>query len=95
MAKYELTFILEPGLKKTQKDKVLQRIKDWFTKGKVKVLEETEWGMRSLAYPIRKFQEGFYYFFVLETTGNFAKILQEGVELENKILRYLLVRVEK
>lgn len=87
-----MVVILEPSLKKEQKDKLLEKFKNWIKKGKGKVTEEVEWGIRSLAYPIDKKKEAFYYFFTLQAEGDLEKILQEQVELESKIMRYLLVR---
>lgn len=92
MGNYELTVMLDPRLNKEQKDKILAKIKTWIKQSKGKVTDEAEWGIRALAYPIDKFKEAFYCLFTLETEGNLDKILQEKVELESEILRYLLVR---
>jgi small subunit ribosomal protein S6 len=97
MAKYELTVVLEPGLKKEAKDKLVKKIKSWVKAGNAggqgKVLSEKEWGMRDLSYPINKYSEALYYLFDLEAEGNLEEALQEKAALESRVLRYLLVRV--
>jgi small subunit ribosomal protein S6 len=92
MADYELTVMLDSGLKKGEKEKVIAKIKSWIKKGKGKVNDENEWGVKDLAYPIEKKTKALYYFFNLSAEGNLNNILDGEVKLDKKIMRYLLVR---
>ena len=92
MADYELTVILEPGLKEVDKKKLITKVEGWIKKEKGKVAGKKDWGMRSLAYPIKKNMEALYILMDINSEGNLEKELQEKMHLEGKILRYMLVR---
>lgn len=92
MGSYELVVILQPKLKKEEKEKVLADVKKWVKDGKGKVGKEKEWGVKEFTYPINKQKEGLYYLFEVEGGESVNKALQENAQLENKILRYLLIR---
>lgn len=93
MKNYELIVILEPKLKKDEKDKILKKLKDLIKENKGEVKKESEWGIRTFAYPINKNKEGFYYFLELKAKGDLSRVLKPQIELEKKILRYLLIRI--
>lgn len=58
-----------------------------------KVKKEELWGLRDLAYPIKRNQKGFYAHFEIEADPKNAKGLDKILKVEEDILRYLLVRV--
>jgi small subunit ribosomal protein S6 len=92
MIDYELALVLDPGLKKDDKEALVVRVESWVKKGKGKVEKVKDWGMRDLAYPINKRHEALYLLMEVSSEGNLEKELQEKVGLEDKIYRYLLVR---
>lgn len=58
-----------------------------------KVKKEDLWGVKDLAYPIKRQTKGFYAHFEVETDPKNAKAIDKTLKLEEDILRYLLVRV--
>jgi len=87
--KYELTLVLEPELDKEGKEKLLDKIKKLFEKAKVS--EEKDWGVKDLAYPIKKQKRGIFYWLKFEAEPEILPDLNKKLKLEEKILRYLLV----
>jgi len=94
MAKYELTIIINPDLEGEKRKTLVDKVKGWVEKAKGKVEKVNEWGKRPLAYLIKKHKEGFYYLFDLELKGEFTKELKKKLNLEEEIIRYLLIKVE-
>lgn len=59
---------------------------------KFKVVSVDKWGIKQLAYPIKKETKAYYLRLVLE--GGKATTLAGALKLEEGILRHLLVRLE-
>lgn len=57
-----------------------------------KVEKEDLWGMRPLAYPIKRQTSGFFAHFEIQADPKDAKALDKSLKLEEDILRYLLTR---
>ena len=90
MSKYELTFLL-PKEDKTQANKLEKLIEAT----KAKIVKKEDWGVKKLAYSIKKFAEAKYLFFTIETEPAQIKQLEGKIKLEEKILRHLIIRVNK
>jgi len=93
MKKYEFVLVLteEAGKDDVSAKKLAQEI---VSKVKGKIIETKVLGVRELAYPINKATKGWYGFFVVELTGEEISELEKNIKLEEKIIRYLLVRAE-
>ncbi len=83
--KYELMLILSPDFPEGE---WRAKIKD------VKVLKEEVWGKRVLAYPIKHFSEGVYVLLNFEATPAKVKDLEKKLNLDEDLLRFLIVRRE-
>ena len=59
-----------------------------------KVEKEDLWGVRDLAYPIKRQTKGFYAHFEIEADPKGAKGLDKILKLEEDVLRYLLIRAK-
>jgi small subunit ribosomal protein S6 len=93
MRDYEFTVILPPEQKKEERKDLIEKIEGWVKKkGGGKVVEQEEWGKKSLAYPIKGEENGFYIRFDLELDEDKVEAFNNRVQLENKILRYLIVK---
>ncbi|MFZ5366248.1 MAG: 30S ribosomal protein S6 [Patescibacteria group bacterium] len=94
MRKYELAIVLDPDLKEEEKEKLVEEIKAEIEKLKGKVEKVDPWGKKELSYPIKKAKEGIYLIFNLELPGDGTAELGKKLRLKEKVLRYLLVKVE-
>ncbi|MFH1284924.1 MAG: 30S ribosomal protein S6 [Candidatus Peregrinibacteria bacterium] len=88
---YEIMFILRPDLGEEKTNKEIEEMRKHITSGKGEVLREDIWGMRDLAYKIKKEERGFYVVlnFTIEPDG--LKEIQDSLNLNQQILRYLLI----
>jgi len=55
-----------------------------------KIVEVDKWGVKALAYDIGKENKGYYLRFVMENGK--AADLEKALKIDDKILRYLLIR---
>jgi small subunit ribosomal protein S6 len=94
MRKYELTIIVNPNLEKTDLEKMLEKVKKTIEDAGGKVGEIKEWGMKPLAYILKKQKQGIFYLLSCELEGKEAKAVRDKLKLEELLLRFLLVRKE-
>jgi small subunit ribosomal protein S6 len=91
-ATYDLNVILDPSLSEqqvqTEKDAVLAQIERH--EGSVLALEE--WGMRRLAYPIRKGHEGYFLIYRLALPHDKPKTIESALRQRDNVMRVLVVR---
>ena len=93
MKKYELVLILteEAGKNEALAQKLAKEI---VSKVKGKIIDTKVLGVRDLAYPINKIVKGWYGFFVVELDDEVIPEMAKNIKLEEKVIRYLLVRAE-
>jgi len=91
-AKYDLNVILDPSLSEaqiqTEKDAVATQVE----RAAGTVLELDEWGIRRLAYPIRKGGEGYYLIYRLELSGTTPKTIEAALRQRDNVMRVLVVK---
>jgi small subunit ribosomal protein S6 len=95
MRSYELYFIVYPEADEEELTAIIDKITQTITTHGGQVTEVDSKGKRKLAYPIRKFQEG--YDVVMQTQLEFEGIqeLERSLKLSEPIIRYLLVRTDE
>lgn len=92
MNSYLLTLVLRPKIEEKARKELLDSITKKITGSDGKVVKEDLWGVRPLVYPIKRETSGFYAHFEIETDPKNAKGLDKTLDLEEDILRYLLIR---
>lgn len=95
MRQYELTYIVHPQVDPEGLAAVMDEVKGLVESRGGTVHKVEPWGLRRLAYPIRKVREGQYVFmeFSLDTTG--VAEMDRALKLKEPILRYLIVRTDE
>lgn len=91
MNKYELTVIFDT--KKVEEGK--KAFTEILTKREVKILEEEEWGVKRLAYPIEEMNEGFYLFLNVEADPLVVKQVDRDFRLSGLVLRHMFIVSKK
>jgi small subunit ribosomal protein S6 len=92
MRTYELTCIFRTDEDNFTKGKEL--VKAEFKKQSVKILKETDMGMKELAYEIKKEAKGHYYFYEIEVLSEKIAEMDKHFQLETSFLKYLFVKKE-
>lgn len=92
MNSYLLTLVLKPKMEEKERKALLDSITKKIVGEDGKVQKEDLWGVRSLAYPIKKETSGFYAHFEISADPKNAKGLDKSLDLEEDILRYLFIK---
>lgn len=94
MRYYETTFIVTPQLEDDKIEEVIKKVENIIkNKGVIKLIDR--WGKKKLAYPIANQQYGFYVHIQFEADGSVVEKLEREYKLNEGIIRYLTVRVDK
>ena len=62
MNQYETVFIMTPVLSDQQMKETVEKFKGILTAAGAEIINEEEWGLKTMAYPIQKKSTGFYEF---------------------------------
>lgn len=88
--KYELVVIYPTSENEIGAER---QITDRCKKRGLKVVEVDKWGTRTMAYEIKKQTRGYYLRLVLEGTSEAALLLEKDMQMDDKMLRFLLIRI--
>lgn len=94
MRNYELTYIIKPDLDAASAAALMERVNGLVTAEGGAVVKTNQWGMRHLAYPIRRYREGNYVFSVVQLESTSLARVEQRLRLLEDLLRYLLVRAD-
>ncbi len=94
MRKYELTYITKPDLDPGALAALIERINGFVTAEGGAIAKTTQWGLRPLSYPIRKYREGYYVFSIVELEAPGVARIEQRLRLMEDVIRYLIVRAD-
>ena len=95
MAFYELTYIIRPDVPTTQVEVVAGKVADLVKKHKGKVVKTEQWGLRTLAYPIKKHRKGYYSMAGLSLSGQEAiNDIEYQLKLADDVIRFMTIKVD-
>jgi len=92
---YELTVVYAPVLKEEGLKSAKNTVEALAKKMGGSVSAVTEEGKQALAYPLKKFGEGIYVFFVLELPTDKTGKFEEELMRQKGVIRQLLVKGEE
>ena len=90
MNKYELLYILRPDLEEDARKKVVESLSDLLTKNGAKVNKTEEWGLKQLAYEIKKFTKGYYVLVKFEAEKAALDEFDRMTKINQNVLRFLI-----
>ena len=93
MRYYETVYIINPNLSDEENSKVIEKFNDLVEKNKGVVISVDEWGKRTLAYEIKKFNKGCYVLLNYCGEGSIIAELERGMKLDERILQYQTVKL--
>jgi len=90
--RYETVYIFDSALEEPAVTEKLERFHALLTKdGKGSMTNVSHWGKRTLAYPVKKKDTGYYVVAQFETTGKLLPEYERAVKLDEGVLRFLVV----
>ena len=92
---YETVFILTPVLSDTQMKDAVDKFKKVLTDHKANIVNEENWGLKKLAYPILHKTTGFFNLIEFEATSNTIAALELEYRRDEKVMRFITVSLDK
>jgi small subunit ribosomal protein S6 len=94
MALYESTFIMRPDITAQQVETLTAQFSELIKAQGGSVPKTEYWGLKSLAYRLKKNRKGHYGFMHIEAPPGAVAELERTMRINEDVLRYLTVRVE-
>lgn len=95
MAYYEHVFIARPDISPAQVETLTEDLST-FLKDKGASVGKTEyWGLRNLAYPIKKQRKGHYALINVDGPADAIEELERRHRISDDVIRYLTVKVDE
>ncbi|MEO1016052.1 MAG: 30S ribosomal protein S6 [Pseudomonadota bacterium] len=95
MAFYEHVVVTRPDISPAQVDTFVEELTE-FVASKGGKVEKTEyWGLRNLAYPIKKVRKGHYSLLNLDAPADAVQELERRHRISDDVMRYLTIKVDE
>lgn len=95
MRTYQTVVVIDSLLKTEEIDAIIEKITRIINNNGGKIQITNRWEKKRLAYEIKKRQYGYYVEIVFDAPSNLLKILERDYQLDENILRYLTVHLDK
>jgi small subunit ribosomal protein S6 len=95
MRKFETMLLLSPELSGEARESALAVLAGIIERGGGELLETDAWGMRDLAYPIKKQTRGYYVRLVYSGPPPLVAELERNIRINENIYRFVSVRLEE
>ena len=92
---YEAVFILTPVLSDAQMKEAVEKFRSVITENGGEMVNEENWGLRKLAYPIQKKSTGFYNLFDFKVQPDAIAKLELAFRRDERVIRFLTFRMDK
>ena len=93
MRKFETLLLLSPELSTEARTSLLEGLKGVIEREGGKVLAEDPWGMRDLAYPVKKQMRGFYIRLEYMGPGTLIAELERNIRIAEGIFKFVTVKL--
>lgn len=95
MALYEHTFIARPDLSGQQAQNLATELSELVTANGGEVKKTEYWGLRTLAFRVKKNRKGHYLHLNIEAPAATLAELERNERIHDDVMRYMTVRVEQ
>ena len=93
MNKYEVMFIVKPAEEEAT-NAVIEKVEALIARVGGTVEKVDRWGKRRLAYPVKKFTDGFFTLVNFEAAPAEIKEIDRVLKINDEILRHMIVKHE-
>ena len=76
-------------------EKAKEHVKSILQNYNAEIFDESEYGIYTLSYPIRKVNQGKYYYYHFRCDGKSLSAIEKELRYELSILRFIIVRLDE
>ncbi len=84
--------ILDPSLEEDPREEIIKEIQELIKKNNGQFLDINIWGKRKLAYPIKKFEDGFYIILTFNGQNETIIELNRVMKIRDNIIRFMITK---
>src|SRR5688572_33242712 len=95
MNNYETVFILNPVLSEDQAKDAVEKFVKVLKKANAEILNNEQWGLKKLAYPINKKSTGFYNLIEFTAPTTVIDTLETEYRRDESVMRFLTTALDK
>ena len=95
MNQYETVFILTPVLSDVQMKEAVEKFKGVLQAEGAEIINEENWGLKKLAYPIQKKSTGFYQLIEFNADPTVIDKLEINFRRDERVIRFLTFKMDK
>lgn len=93
MKYYETLYLINPNLSDEECANIVAKFNGLVEQKKGVVVNVDEWGKKSLAYTIKKFDKGYYVLVNYCGEGSIVAELERGMKLDERILKFQTIKL--
>ena len=93
MRKYETLLLFSPELTSETRQEIVDNLTGVISKGDGAIQEIDDWGMRELAYPVKKQIRGHYTRLVFDAPGALVGELERNIRITDGIFKFVTVNL--
>ncbi len=93
MRHYETTYILRPNLGEDQFTEIIERTNAIVTDDNGSIIDIDRWGIKTLAYEIKKETQGYYVNMNYAAHGTTVAEIERIFRIDDRLLRYLTIKL--
>ena len=95
MQQYEIVIVLTPLLSVDVAAEANAKFSKILTDNGAEIVQEDNWGLRKLAYPIQKKTTGYYHLTEFKAPGDVINKLEVELRRDERVLRFLTIALDK
>ena len=91
MNAYEAVIILTKKISEEQAEETKNKISDLISSNG-EVVSVDDWGMKKLAYEVKKEQEGHYYLYTFNSNPEFIAEFERILRIDDTVLKHMVIK---
>lgn len=95
MREFETLLLFSPEISAENREGLLKTITGIIEREGGKIVKVDQWGMRDLAYPVRKQMRGYYVLLVFEAPPALVAELERNLRIMEGVFKFLTVRLDE
>ena len=95
MQQYEIVIVLTPLLSVEIAKEAIAKYSKFIADNGAEIVQEDNWGLRKLAYPIQKKTTGYYHLTEFKAPGDLINKLEIELRRDERVLRFLTIALDK
>ncbi|MBQ9960601.1 MAG: 30S ribosomal protein S6 [Firmicutes bacterium] len=94
MRNYEVMFVINAALEEATKNATIETVQNIIA-ANGEVVKTDVWGMRKLAYPIQKMEEGYYVVIDFMADATLPYELNRKLKISDNVIRHIIINKDE